>query len=467
MVATETSSSFGDQRLEKRFSSILEGFVESGSSSVHKTFKQYNDQKACYRFLDNDKVTEQKLIDRLGEKCSKQVKGKSVIAIVDTSRIALDSCLGRISNYEGIGILSKNQHTSSHGFLLHPIYVVDFETGCPYGLANVELINRSMTGNELTKKEKKHNIWKLPIDEKESYKWIGPLLSAQDQALKDASNITYVMDREADIWEVYERIGGEKVDVVVRSKENRLIKNLDGQRTKLYAEIEKQDALGYCKIELPRKKGRSKGKVKVSLKAGRCLMTRKRNKVNTAPLAMSYVEVKQVDEKTKECLHWILWTNKTITTAQQAKQIVDIYVKRWQIEVFFKLLKTDGYQLEKSQLESGPSIRKLSLLLMEASIKILQLKAARSGKTDLKVSDVFNDEEISCLKQINIKMQGRTAKQSNPYPPEHLSWACWIIARLGGWTEFYTSKSPPGNKTLKWGLDSFDSIMIGYRLRGK
>jgi len=139
--------------------------------------------------------------------------------------------------------------------------------------------------------------------------------------------------------------------------------------------------------------------------------------------------------------------------------------KRWQIEVFFKLLKTDGYQLEKSQLESGRSIRKLTILIMEASLKILQLKAARSGKTDLKVSDVFNDEEISCLKQVNILMQGQTAKQCNPYPPEHLSWACWIIARLGGWTEFYTSKSPPGNKTLKWGLDSFDSIMIGYRLR--
>ena len=93
----------------------------------------------------------------------------------------------------------------------------------------------------------------------------------------------------------------------------------------------------------------------------------------------SYVEVKQVDEKTKEPIHWILWTNKEITTAEQAKEIVYIYVKRWQIEVFFKLLKTDGYQLEKSQLESGSSIRKLSILIMEASLKILQLKAARSG----------------------------------------------------------------------------------------
>jgi len=271
-----------------------------------------SDQKACYRFLANDKVTEQKLIARLGEKCSKQVKGKSVVAIVDTSRIAVDTYLGRINNYEGIGILSKNQHTSSHGFLLHPIYVVDFETECPYGLANIELLNRSMKENELTKKEKKQNMWKLPIDQKESYKWIGPLLSAKAETLKDASHITYVMDREADIWEVYERIGGDKVDVVVRSKENRLIKNLDGERTKLYAEIEKQPVLGYCKIKLPRKKGRSKGQVKVSLKAGRCLMTRRRNKVNTSPLAMSYVEVKQVDEKTKETLHWKKMANRSI-----------------------------------------------------------------------------------------------------------------------------------------------------------
>ena len=107
-------------------------------------------------------------------------------------------------------------------------------------------------------------------------------------------------------------------------------------------------------------------------------------------ILMSYVEVKQVsNSKEDKPIHWILWTNRKVGTKQEAKEIIEIYTKRWEIEVFFKLLKSDGYQIEKCQLETGKSIRKLTLIIQEATIKILQLKAARTGATALKVTDIF------------------------------------------------------------------------------
>ena len=104
---------------------------------------------------------------------------------------------------------------------------------------------------------------------------------------------------------------------------------------------------------------------------------------------------------------------------------------------------------------------------MKVSIKIQRLKAARDGTTQMQVTDVFNAKEIECLVLINEDVSGNTIKQKNPHDPKNLAWATWIIARLGGWKEFYTDKRPPGHKTLIWGLDKFDGIMIGYSILKK
>ena len=99
---------------------------------------------------------------------------------------------------------------------------------------------------------------------------------------------------------------------------------------------------------------------------------------------------------------------------------------------------------------------------MEAAIKVQQLKAARRGLTNFSVEEVFEEEEIKCLKLLNQKMEGRTKKSKNPYPSDHLSWASWIIARLGGWKEYYEKNNLPGNKTFVKGLKKFDVLMLGY-----
>ena len=101
---------------------------------------------------------------------------------------------------------------------------------------------------------------------------------------------------------------------------------------------------------------------------------------------------------------------------------------------------------------------------MEAATRILQLKAARTGETQLQLRDVFDKKEIECLELLNEKLNGRTKKQKNPYPKNHFCWASWIIARLAGWKEFYEKNNPPGNKTFTRGLEKFNVLMLGYSL---
>lgn len=396
--------------------------------------------------------------------CSQAVEGKKVVALVDSSRFCVNAYLGRINCYDGIGILSSNQHNSSYGFMAHPIYVIDQKDNTPYGIANVHLYNREMESSPLSQKEKRHIDYKSPIEEKESYKWVGPLEIAKKEALSKAESIIYVMDREADIAAVFQRIPDEKTDVVVRAKENRVILDNQGEKTRICDKLKDDEILGTYEIALPKKMGRKRKAAKVSIKAGSCQLRPKRFKKATPSIPISYVEIKEVGKQIKDPIHWILWTSCNVETLEEAWKIVEIYKKRWEIEVFFKLLKTDGFNIEKTQLGTGRSIRKLTLILMEASIKILQLKAARDGSTSLSVEDMFNKKEIECLKLLNKTLSGKTKKQQNPHPENHLSWASWVIARLAGWKEFYAKNNPPGNKTYKKGLDTFEALMIGFLL---
>ncbi len=401
------------------------------------------------------------------ENCSSSVAGKSVLAICDTTKVCVDSHMGRITDFEGIGILSKNQFKSSYGFLVHPLYVIDQIDGTPYGFAGVTLFNRLMETITPTISERRKATRNKPIEHKESYRWIEPCIKARREVLNKAKEINFVMDREADIWEVYERVPAFNAHVVVRSKENRCIINSEGVQTKLREQIASQEIAYSYEISLKRKGARRSKKAVLDLKYGEAQIIPSKTKESKEPLTLTYVEVKERRRRTRgkdEIIHWIIWTTRPITTKEQAKEIIEIYSKRWEIEVFFKLLKSDGFNLESSQLGSGQALRKLTLLLMESTKKILQLKSARQGKTTLKVKDVFKIEEIECLEILNKKMNGKTEKQQNPYDREHLSWACWIIARLAGWKDYYTTKNPPGNKTIKEGLEKFDTLMIGYQL---
>lgn len=457
-------SNFGDVRLNRKHKMIIEGLLDSGSCSIHKTFEDYNTQKSCYRFLANVKVTESTLIDRLKSKCENIVRDKDVIVLVDTTDIRIDQHKGRMTEFEGIGIIDKNQFKASYGFFVHPLYVMDEHDDTPYGLAEVEIFNRSMQSNLLSKSEQKKIDFKAPIEQKESYRWIRPCIKAKNTTLSSARRITYVMDREADIWEVYKRLSAAKVGFVIRAKTNRELVNDQGRQCRLKEQLSNEKPLGYYNINYKDQSGTNRVST-VQIRAGSCKIKAPKHKKGADSEPMSFVEVKSLPEQEQgKRIHWILWTNREVKDEQHAKEIIKIYTKRWKIEVFFKLIKSDGYRIENSQLEKGKSIRKLTLLIMEAALKIEQLKSARKGGTNLGVENMFNAQEIKCLKKLNKRMSGNTKKQKNPYPTNHLAWATWVIARLAGWKGFYGNDSPPGNKTLKVGLEKFEYLMIGYSI---
>ena len=130
----------------------------------------------------------------------------------------------------------------------------------------------------------------------------------------------------------------------------------------------------------------------------------------------------------------------------------------------WRLLKLQGLRLEDSQLATAEGLVKLSAIATKAAAITLQLQQARDGKSDEHVNIAFPAHEIEVLEATNVRIEGKTTLQKNPHRKRSLAWASWIIARLGGW-DGYPSSRPPGPITYRHGLEQFRIILIGWAIR--
>ena len=163
-----------------------------------------------------------------------------------------------------------------------------------------------------------------------------------------------------------------------------------------------------------------------------------------------------------EPLHWYLLTTHEVHDAPSAWQIVNWYKKRWTIEQLFRILKTQGLQLEDSRIETADRLLKLTAIAAKAPAMTLQLVQARDGNSAEPASTAFSDDQIKVLTVLATKYEGTTKLQSNPHPPRSLAWASWIIARCGGWDGYPRTK--PGPITIRRGLQDFLAIAQAWRL---
>ena len=177
------------------------------------------------------------------------------------------------------------------------------------------------------------------------------------------------------------------------------------------------------------------------------------------------IEVRELDPPPgEEPILWRLLTTHPVESVEQALTVIGWYRLRWHIEQLFRTLKRQGLGIEQSVVEDGEALEKLAVIALIAATITVQLVLARTASThDPPASRVFTVEQIEVLQVLQNKLQGRTAKQRNPYPLDTLAWAGWTIARLGGWTGYQSDKSA-GPITMRDGLDRFNGIVDGFQL---
>ena len=258
---------FGDKRLEKRAVKIIQSLFVKSCHSIRQMSDDYASQRGWYRFLNNSKTKEEELIEQITKQCGIAVKGKVVLSIQDTSDINLYHHKNRIKLDDSIG--RTNAADYGLGFLIHPSLVIDASNGFPLGYSAIKVWHRWK--EKTSKREREQACRNLPIEEKESYKWIESSLKTK-ASLSEADTVIIVQDREGDIYEQFTSIPDDKTHLLIRSRVNRRL----AEGIKLHDKLAKCDVAGSYTIDIPTERRRKRSKRTAKLEVRYCPITIRR-----------------------------------------------------------------------------------------------------------------------------------------------------------------------------------------------
>ncbi len=361
------------------------------------------------------------------------------------------------------------QNGYSKGFYAHVNMAVCAEDETILGLADVIFWNQS-------KDKRKANNKTTPLADKYSYKWhMGA--THVNILLQQAKQVTYVFDREADSFELLHHIiKNLDRDFVIRQCQDRRV-NYQGEEMKVSQCLGQAELLGSFEKEIAalnhpskilqrrvkRKARKSTFEVKV-VKQVELLPTEQSRQLSC--VKMNLIEVQEVTpdiEGGEDPICWRLWTTHLVDTMEAVMQIIKYYINRWMIEQLFRVVKRKGFDQESTELETTQAIMKQTVMTLKAGCEVLQLVYARNNEAAQPIKEVYSADEIKVLEKLNETLEGKTEKQKNKNPKGKLSWASWVIARLGGW-KGSQSERPPGPLTMKWGIDKFNNYMEAFRI---
>ncbi len=399
------------------------------------------------RFFANPKVTAAKIVEDWSTLTGAAVTGRHVLAPQDTSEVTFPTTAQR---RRGLGPVKKG---NAYGVLVHAMIAVDAGSGACLGLVGGEVWTRP--GVATTPHRDR------ALEDRESMRWLATAERAK-QVLKTAAMVTVVDDREADIYPKWVSTPGINFHLLTRATADRRLAG----GGKLFDAAAGFAMAGTRKLALPaRQPGRPKRTADLELRFGEveiCRPRHERDRSLPTTARLRFVEVREpAPPKDVDPLHWRLLTTHAIADAAAAWQIVGWYKQRWVIEQLFRVMKSQGLQLEDSQLASAERLVKLAAVAVKAACIDIQLVQERDGKHNLPASTTFTEPQIETLAALGPTLEGRTERQQNQHPARSQAWATWIISRLGGWNCYYKE---PGPITMRRGMEQFHAIHRGHRL---
>lgn len=435
--------------------------VRWGSVCLHRLAEGHRGQEVRFhRLLHNPKVTTARIIAGWSAATAAASAGRHVLAIQDTSELTFRT---KAERSRGLGRIGKGV---GRGVLLHPMLAVDADTRDCLGLIGGRLWTRPETPPQPRsasgKKRKTHT--KVAFAERESYRWVATAKAAKE-TLQTAALVTMIADREADMYPLWASVPTATVHVLGRVYHDRPV--VGGGCLSTVARA--WPVAGTRRILIRAHDDRPEREAVVVVRFGAVTLARPPT-IRAAEdlpkhIRLTFLEVTEPSPpEGVEAVHWRLLTTHPVADEEKAWQVVDWYRGRWIIEQFFRTLKKQGLRIEDSQIDAAEHMMKLVAIACHAAVLTLQLTQARDGDSRLPLSAAFDAEEQAVLDHLNQTYTGKTQRQRNPHPPHGMAWAAWIIARLGGW-DGYPSSRPPGPITFKRGIDTLKSMTAGWRLR--
>ena len=434
---------------------------------------------AAYRMFDNSKASFENIlaphIDATFGRISQQAQ---VIVAQDTTEIDLTRPEQQV---KGAGLLDGN---SRYGEFLHPLMGFTPD-GTPLGTMYAELWTRDdkkvEPGEEdANAADRKH----IPIEEKESVRWLDTQRYAQDVAREiPQTHFISVADSEADIFEVIQLTheSPENFDWVIRACQNRGLVNPGKTRknadesdclASLLRERVQQEPVRF--IQPISVRGR-KAKVSCETRGRRQPQQSRESEVEvraaTVTLRAPWRHDRQLKDTTLNVVlvselnppegdtpvEWILITSLPIDTEEAVLSAIRYYCTRWMIEVYFRTLKSNC-RIESLRFEALERFERCLAVYMIVAWRTLYTVRIGREYPDLDCEAIFEPDEWRSVYRV-------VKNEEPPSTPPRLQEMIRMIAQLGGYID-RPRADEPGPQTVGLGMQRMYDITRCWRLFG-
>lgn len=447
---------FKDERLGKRFRSLLQQLSSSPGDSIPLVCQDWANTKAAYRFLDNDRVSEAEILGghfQATQDRAVAVDGP-VLVMHDTTEFTytredIDAVGKTRINVAGGRADRRPRYYTGCGILMHSSLAVTTE-GLPLGLTAVKFWSRKkFKGTDALKK--RINPTRVPIEAKESIRWLDNLKQSTS-LLGEAVQCVHIGDRESDIYELFCAAQEAGTQFLLRTCVDRLAG--DGKHT-IATEMSEVDCKGLHRVEVRDRHGKISEAV-LELKYRRILVQPPLYKQRRYPaLTLTVLHaIERGKPRGRDRIDWKLITNLPVTSRAQAIEKLQWYALRWKIEIFHKILKS-GCQAEQSKLRTAERLVNLLATFCILSWRIFWLTMLNRATQESKASIAFTALEIKILQRLAPDRQSESSHSSKLQ-------TCLIqLARLGGYLN-RAKDPPPGNMVIWRGMSRLTDIELGY-----
>ena len=455
----------GDKRLRDRLMKIVgDRSPHPDTSYLQASGGDRSATKAYYAFIDNPRETlrPEAMCSTHRERTIERMMGQECVLVVqDTTDLNFSSR----PHTEGLGLIGTNQTgAKSLGLKLHTSLALS-EEGLPLGVL------KSVAYAPEEKGEEGSVSIGRPVEEKKSFRWIEGYRDcvAIAKQMPD-TRILSVMDREADLFELFEEAAPtrHRVGLLVRARHNR---RLEVSERKLFEELRASESAAQIQVAIPRqrakeaKRGQSKREgwparqatlrlafQEVSIRSTRSDLR------SSGPVTLWAVYAREEHAPPGAApIEWMLLTTEEVKTVDEATRIVDLYTRRWRIEEWHRVLKS-GCKVQEHQHETAQRLKRAIAIDVVLAWRIQLMTLLSREVPELPCTVFFDDWEVTVLEALQ--------EQRTKAPLERrltLAEAVTAVARLGGYLA-RRSDPPPGSTVMWRGLIRLHGMVEGYRL---
>jgi hypothetical protein len=467
------NSQSGNQRLKHRFKNVLDTMSQTPSLKFPAGCNGRAEVKAAYRFVNNEHVTFDSILNPHHDATIERIREQTVVLIPqDTTELDLTR-----PHEIMVGAGPLNDATRV-GFYNHVSLAMTPER-LVLGAVDAKVWARDFGEFAKDAEQKRAERKAKPIEDKESIRWVeGYRAACQVAQAASSTHIVSLADSEGDIYEYLMEAqaveGVRKAWFIIRACQNRALATPDEATAPksihhLREQVESTPVLAQRTLEVRGREPQSKDDRKrkqpreartavVVIRAARLTLRGPSRPGGKLPdLEVNVVLVSELNPPPGvEPIEWILLTDLPINTVEDVLRIIDYYMCRWQIEIYFRVLKS-GCKVEESQLETAARFEPYLALCLIVAWRVMHLMMLGRECPDLPCDIALDDDE---WRSVYATVQ----KQPPPAVPPSMKTMVGLIASLGGWLG-RKCDGEPGPKAMWVGMQRMTDLALGWRAR--